>query len=447
MNFDRGPVFQSSLGSVRDNSSRADKTWNDGAVNGGKIEKMNHKRATVEIGIFNTPHIVRSDEETEGRNSPFIVTPYAGYREDLEKPYGQFIPYCKENRATIAYMENDKHRMFITGMMHWSDEEVGQTNRFNILPRDFPIDPDDVKEYYRKIYVTRWQDGMTVDGESHYEWSHHSKTFERSAPIEEPDKPGEEDFDYEDLWLKDKVEEDKTIFVPEEYSEPLKYMRVYRDKYKDEETNHLRMIVNSADLTMKMTRQEDKDEKATTFHLRDDGAVRMRRQLDSKYIDQGEKYTCAEVDADGNFTLQYRASDEDKSNYEKIHENEIMLRRQLDSKELDGGERYTYLLIDKDANATLQNRSSEEETTNYELIHEKEIVIRRQLDSKELGGGEQYTYVHFKENGDLEAKNNVGSVPSLLRLEEGKLLLQVGASTITLYPDHIDINSPRVNIN
>ena len=294
------PVLQAALGTVNNSSSRAGKTWDDGALNVGQVTKMHHKRATADTAILNGPSEIMSREELEGKNAPIVCSRYAGYDEEYERPYGEFIPLQKGDRPVVVYAHNDKAKPLIVGVLHHTDDKVGEVNEHDILPVEYPIDPHDTREGLRQTWIHRCQDGITIDGDNgEFEISSHTKSFIRSGPASDD----EEAFDYEDLVLKDKAsvaeEKPQTIYLPKKYSDPLKYLAVFRDKYEDDETGYLRMCVDASKLTLKIMQQKPTEDKLTFAELKEDGSVKIRCQADSVERDAGDRYAEVKIRDDG----------------------------------------------------------------------------------------------------------------------------------------------------
>lgn len=392
------PVFQSALGSVDRSTSRADKTWNDGSLNVGQVKKMHHKRSTADTEVLSGPNEIRSLEDWEGKNSPVVCSRYAGYDEEYERPYGEFIPMQEKDRPVLVYAQNQKSKPLIVGVMHHTDDDIGEVNEHDILPTEYPIDDSDKKEYLRQIWIHRCQDGFTIEGENgEFELSSHTKSFVRSC------KEGDEEkFDYEDLKLKDKESikngDPKTIYLPEKYSDPLKYFAVFRNKYEDDETDYLRFCVDASKVTFKWLQQKPNDEKLTFGELKEDGEIKVRRQVDSSERESGEKYTEAHIKADGTARAARIGWDADT---------------ECEIKE-DG------LYIDVDKGNVLGQF-----TKDHILLHIGNAEIKME---------------------DGHIRISVGGGVSIDMTEE-ELLAKVFASTIDMVPDSITINSPMVYIN
>lgn len=294
------PVFQSALGTVSGNSGRTQKTWNDGSLNVGQVTKMHHKRSTADSAVLNGPNVIMSREELEGQNAPIICSRYAGYDEFYKKPYGEFIPMQKGDRPVIVYAQNDKAKPMIVGVLHHTDDKVGEVNEHDILPVEYPIDPDDRREALRQIWIHHCQDGLTIDGANgEFELSSHTKSFVRSCREYED----EETFDYEDLTLKDKksvAEEDpKTIHLPARYSHPLKYFAVFRNHYEDAQTDYLRLCVDASTVSGKIMQQKPNENKLSYAELKEDGSIKIRCQGDSVKRESGSQHAEITLREDG----------------------------------------------------------------------------------------------------------------------------------------------------
>ena len=294
------PVFQSSLGSVDACSNSAERTWNDGSVDAGMVTKMHHKRSTADTAVVGARNEIKSRDEQEGRHAPLIISRYAGYDDQYDRPYGEFIPYQPGDRPIVVYANNEKSKPVIVGVTHHSDEDVGDVNLKNILPAEYPIDPHDKRESLRQIWIHRSQDAVTIDGDNgEFEISSHTKSFIRSCSNNQDD----ETFDYEDLVLKDKKSvlagEPKTIHLPKRYSFPLKYFAVFRNKYEDTDTDYLRFCVDASEVSFKWMQQKPNDDKLTYAHLRQDGTYLVRRHLDTSKRTGSRDYAEACIHEDG----------------------------------------------------------------------------------------------------------------------------------------------------
>lgn len=395
------PVLQSALGTVNNFSGRAGKTWNDGSLNAGEANKMHHKRATVDCKVLGGPNEMRSREEQEGQNAPVLCSRYAGYDEELERPYGEFLPLQEKDRPIMVYAGNQKTKPVLVGVLHHTDDKLGEVNEHDILPTDYPIDPEDKKEALRQIWIHRCQDGYTIEGENgEFEMSVHSKTFAKSCKDED-----EEKFDYEDLHLKDKKSikdgDPKTIYLPEDKSDPLKYFAVFRNKYKDEDTDYLRFCVDASKVAFKWLQQKPNDDKLTYGELKEDGEIKVRRQVDAVERESGEKYAECLIQEDGTVAARRIGWTADTD---------------IEIKE-DG------LYVDVDKEKTIGQFT-------------KDHILFR------IGTGE----IAEIKMVDGMIKISVGG-NAMIQMTKDEILAKVGGSTIDMQNAQITINSPMVYIN
>lgn len=281
------PQLQSSLGRVSSNSTKKDRTWNDGYLALGKVLKVHHKRYTADVAIYGSSDVIMSDTKLEGKYACRIAVNSAGVDEEFREPYGEIIPIHKNMIVLVAFLKNSKEKPVIIKAFHNIDESTGAKNYDNILPSEYPINFEKIgtAEMYRYTNINRVQDVFTIDGVGNMEISSHTKSF-FLASVDEVDG---ENFDYEDLHTKNK-RDGKTVYIPEVKSYPLKYLAVFRDSYRDNETNWLRLFIDAIKTSFRMVKVQREDKMLTSINLDENGAFTVRRQLDSEKWDSGEEY-------------------------------------------------------------------------------------------------------------------------------------------------------------
>ena len=294
------PMLQSSLGVVANNSTSKDRIWNNGYLAFGKILKIHHKRYTADVKILGSQDIISSDVKQEGKYACRIGVNYSGIDSQFNKPYGEVIPLQKGMIVLVAFLKNTKEKPVIIRAFHDISEEVGATNYNNILTSIYPIDKDDSVESFRTLKVSRIQDFMTMDGIGNLEIASHTKSF-FVATNKEID---EENFDYEDLSIKDK-KTNKTIGVPYNHSYPLKFLLTFRDAFEDKISNWLKIFIDPIKTAVKIAKVQRVDNKLTMLEIDEKGAFKVRRQLDSKSWSGGEKFTEISIEENGNVDIVY----------------------------------------------------------------------------------------------------------------------------------------------
>lgn len=286
------PKLQSSLGVVANNSNKKERSWNNGYLSFGEILKIHHKRGTADVKIYGSSDTITSDPSQEGMHSCRIGVGFAGIDEQFQKPYGEVIPLQKGMIVLVAFLKNTKEKPVIIRAFHNITEKVGEINYQNVLPMEYPI--TDEVEMFRYLNVSRIQDFLTVDGVGNLEVASHTKSF-FVATNKEID---EETFDYEDLSVKDKKTK-KTVGVPENQSFPFKFLATFRDRFLDKETNWLKLFVDATKTAFKLAKIQQLEDKLTLIEVAENGAFKVRRQLDSKSWGSGSKYTEVSISEEG----------------------------------------------------------------------------------------------------------------------------------------------------
>ena len=90
--FTDAPTGQNSLGEVLPNSSRHDRTWNNGQMALGEVIKVHQKRYTADVRVIKTQDDFVSPDNQEGRYACKIGVSLAGFNTTYQMPYGEIIP-------------------------------------------------------------------------------------------------------------------------------------------------------------------------------------------------------------------------------------------------------------------------------------------------------------------------------------------------------------------
>lgn len=297
------PTLQSSLGVVAKTSTSKDRNWNNGYLAFGEILKIHHKRHTADVKIYGNSDNIASDTKQEGKHACRIGVGYAGIDEQFQLPYGEIIPLQKGMIVLVAFLKNTKEKPIILRVFHNITEEIGEINYNNILTSKYPIENGDMVEMFRTTKISRIQDFLTMDGVGNLEISSHTKSF-FVATNKEID---EEQFDYEDLSVKNKKTH-KTVGVPQNHSFPLKFLATFRDAFNDSETNWLKVFVDAVKTSFKLAKVQRLDKKLTMVEISENGAFKVRRQMDSSSWSGGSKYAETTIKDDGTIEVTYKNS-------------------------------------------------------------------------------------------------------------------------------------------
>lgn len=307
------PVLQSSLGEVTSVKTQKDRNWNMGYLALGKVIRVHPKRYTADVQVLKASNTIMSAKDQEGRHACRIGVSNAGYSEKYKKPYGEIVPIQKGSIVLVGFLKNSKEKPVILRVFHDIGEELGESNYKNILNSAYASESDDSIDNY--VNITPIQDFFRLDDEGNFEIGSHTKSFlvgkERAMD--------DESFDFEDLQTKTSGQE--TVGVDEKYTTPKKYMAVFRDKFSDSLTNWLRIIVDAAKTSFRLAKLQQSENKSTYLEIDQDGAIRLRRQLDTKSFEGSKEYSEICIGADGVFTFTSQ-KDKDSSTQLQIQNGE-----------------------------------------------------------------------------------------------------------------------------
>ena len=128
------PMLQSSLGRVANNSTKKDRSWNNGYLAFGKILKIHYKRNTADVKLLKMSDTLMSEVEQEGKHACRIAVQSAGVDKEFKEPYGEIIPLQKGMIVLVAFLKNTKEKPVIIRAFHDISEDDGAINYENILP-------------------------------------------------------------------------------------------------------------------------------------------------------------------------------------------------------------------------------------------------------------------------------------------------------------------------
>lgn len=298
------PQLQSSLGVVAQNSNRKDRSWNNGYLAFGKVLKVHAKRYTADVQLYGSSDTIMSSTSNEGVHSCRIGVGNAGVDGYFKKPYGEIVPIQKGSIVLIGFIRNTTKKPVILRVFHNITEEMGERNYNNILTSAYPVDSEE--DLFRYTNISRIQDFVTMDGIGNFEVASHTKSFFVGINKKEID---EENFDYEDLSIRNP--DGTVVKVDEVNSKPMKFLAVFRDKFLDGASNSLRVIIDSARTAFRLAKLQKSENKLSMFEIDQNGAIKLRRQLDTKsWQEDSKNYTEICITSDGNIEITLHGSKE-----------------------------------------------------------------------------------------------------------------------------------------
>lgn len=307
------PVLQSSLGIVKGNSNRADRSWNSGYLAIGKVTKVYQKRYTADVQITGTSAgTIASSEANEGKYACRIMVNNAGYDETYGKAYGEIIPIEVGTIVLVAFLKNDSNQPVIIGTFHDNGENNGDDNWMNVLPSDLLKNSELTDgDKYRYTNITRSQDFFTIDGYGNFELASHFRSFIIGSSRK---TLNEDELEYDDLSVRNP--DGEVLSMPSSDSAPLSILGVIKAGV-DEICDSIRFFVNGAKTTMKLMQVQRSLGQSSVIEFTKAGDISLRRNLDTYFTDEedAKQFTKFSVTHDGKVIIRHQTA---KDKYSEI---------------------------------------------------------------------------------------------------------------------------------
>ncbi|MNW28260.1 hypothetical protein D3C74_50820 [compost metagenome] len=281
--------LQSSMGRVQENY-RPDMNMG-GSFSVGKVVKVHHFSGTVDVEIVNSRDMISSSTENKGKYAARVMTQGAWFDETGKQKYwGRIEPMAEGSLVVLGFLDGMKSRPVIFGQLHRGD------NPENVLPSQYPLKEKQAgfhrREALKSLCVYPSMGYSKVDGEGNMEFVTSSKSFfaayNTSMDAEVNMTDGHDSFDHEHLSeINKKTGNVFETDVPESQT-PMKFLFVHRDAFTG--SNRRTKIFISEKGMVRTTRDND-DGKLSYTELREDGTLRVRRQLDDSDHGEGENNT------------------------------------------------------------------------------------------------------------------------------------------------------------
>ena len=407
------PVLSHIMGEQVPNSTKRDKSWNNGQMVFGEVLKVHHKRYTADVRIFHTQDDFVSPDASEGRYACQIGVSSAGFSETYQMPYGEILPIHAGDIVLIGFLGNSTEQPVILKVFHDISESVGDANYRNILPNKDAS--GDITDYLNIMPI---QDYIKIAENGDFEKVSHTKSF----IIGTQEQIDTENFDFENLSVKFPVDktvinpnahvdtrydinpsvdaesissELKTIQVKEALSKPKTYLAVFRDKFEDAVTNWLRFIINAATTSFKIIQAKrefsgSENGAATTITLDPEGGIVIRRQLDtrtsnSEFESQStKKYSEIVMEPDGSITVQTLDRSASTTDYPRtmvhLQPKGGMLSIYTTSKLVMNAKDGVNILSDQDITLTSKKGVSVASKTGTNITSDQDVIVAAKAD-------------------------------------------------------------------
>jgi hypothetical protein len=296
------PVFQSSLGRLA-GTFRQDQNM-FGYIVLAEVIKVHDKHNTVDVKLIRNNNRVVGSANNEGRFACRVLSSNSGYDSANQISYGVQEPLMKGQTVALTFLDGLKDEPVIIGTMHNVD------NLNNILPSSYPLDPinsfKDLKDSRKYLRVFPLQDYFKIDGIGNLEFAMHSKSF-----LSWSEDIDDDTTDFEDLSEKSKTMPNSTLQLPTNfqdesgngykfYTNPKNFLLVFRDNIDDSLSTRTKIFVDmTKDKGSLRLSRDNNDNTLSYIQMSSNGAIKIKRQLDSNKRDESSNFTEFSIDETG----------------------------------------------------------------------------------------------------------------------------------------------------
>jgi hypothetical protein len=267
-----------------------------------KITKVHHKHGTVDLQLIKSNSVISSTPDNEGKYGARVLTASAHYDPALASSSGVIEPMQEGQLVLLAFMDGMKNQPIILGSFHqtWETEHNVLVDHYPLTPEDSITDKKEATKYLR-VHPSQFYE--RIDGMGSKEVSHPSKTFMQI----DPDLFGEmtdahKGYDHHNLNERDPHTGQVRSANTEDAAYPVNVLFVHRSSYDDEVTTWTKMFINSSGM-LRLTR-DNNDGSLSFIQVSEDGAMKLRRQIDSPNHDEGENYSELSLEQTGEISLK-----------------------------------------------------------------------------------------------------------------------------------------------
>lgn len=297
----RGIKLQHSLGRIHE-FYRLDMNMS-GFMALARVDKVHHKSGTADITIVNTGDKFSSSENNEGRYSARILRTSAHYDSQRQRYWGTISPIAEGSLVLVAFLDNFKQRPVILGTFPRPYEYE------NHNPSIYPLNEKQPgfhrREALKTLRINPDLSYAKIDGEGNIEYSFGSRSFLAIYNTFMDDQGNLNDyhggFDQSDLSEIDKRTGFSLVTDWEECKAPMKLLFVHRSNFYDP-TTWTKFFINERGM-LRVTR-DNNDDRLSYLEVSETGEIKIRRQIDSPFHNEGGVFSEITIKEDGSIILK-----------------------------------------------------------------------------------------------------------------------------------------------
>ena len=256
---------------------------NQGKIVLARVLKVYEDKGTADIMLM-TNSFVGDNEETEGKISVNAMKGSAGWDDELKVAYGNSSPVHEGEIVVLGFIDSNKSKPVILGSF---SPHVNYLTHRPRIPSEYDLKLTEGYEYWN---VTRNQDYSYLNGGGEFEKVSSSRAYIVGKKEKMSDRR-ESAFDYEDLTLKNKYEEEtdaekeedlKTVGLKEEdiaYFQPFNYLFQVQSQFEEKGATFTRGYLDAEKGVFRVSKDDNKE--LFMIEVDENNNFEIRLQLDS----------------------------------------------------------------------------------------------------------------------------------------------------------------------
>lgn len=296
-------VFQAGLG------TEWERTYKEGtkvtSLLLAQVIKVNYKYNTVDLMTFQEKNTFQGSHINNGKFSAKLPLEFGG-RNSLGQPYGQVRPINVGDMVLVGFVEKNKIAPVVLSVYGSTDvnEMLSRTPFENADPKDETLARQTNQRF--SLYPSLTYEN--IDGEGNQTVTFTGKTFFHTSAVDSTNSAvtdGNHGTEYSELegsyYANGEEIEPMNPFAPNVL---FKHQGVLTQE--GGEDNHLTTLFIQEDGTYRVSTMDKADDWRTYFEMTPDGAVKLRKQFDSKIIGTALERSELGIDKNGTIFLRNR---------------------------------------------------------------------------------------------------------------------------------------------